>query len=98
MEIAKYDDFVQSSYQFTVKGTPNQIAEVLGFPSNYDDDASKVKNSWAFTVDGAGPFAIWDYKTFPEDDERTEFSAFGDEEVFERIFGPNLDANEVLKK
>lgn len=41
--------------------TPAQIKKVLGFKANVDDDGSKVKHSWGFTVDGKQA-GIWDYK------------------------------------
>jgi hypothetical protein len=37
-----------------------EIAEVLGFKANIEDDTDKVKYSWGFTVDGVHA-AIWDY-------------------------------------
>lgn len=41
--------------------TVAQINKVLGFKPNIDDDESKVKYSWGFTVDGKRA-GIWDYK------------------------------------
>lgn len=41
--------------------TPAQIKKVLGFAANIDDDKTKVKHSWGFTVDGKFA-AVWDYK------------------------------------
>jgi len=41
--------------------TAPQIQKVLGFKANIDDDNTKVKHSWGFTVNGKRA-GIWDYK------------------------------------
>lgn len=59
--------------------TVSDIKEKLGFGANRDDDTSKVKHSWSFTVNGK-QCAIWDYKG-------SRWSTFGPREAFVKIFG-----------
>ena len=59
--------------------TAKQIAEILGFPPNIEDDPDKVENSWGFTVDGV-ICGIWDYKGY-------RWSTFGPSSVFDKLFG-----------
>jgi hypothetical protein len=58
--------------------TVREITRILGFPPNVQDDPSKVKHSWGFTVDGQH-CGIWDYKG-------CRWSAFGPQEVFDTLF------------
>lgn len=53
--------------------TFEQIVNAVGFPPNVRDDPSKVKSSWAFTIDGREA-AIWDWKG---SEKRNEWSYFG---------------------
>ena len=39
----------------------SDIEKRLGFTANCEDDPSKVKHSWGFTVDGER-CGVWDYK------------------------------------
>lgn len=55
-------DSVSSHKQGTLENvTVEQITKVLGFAPNADDDPAKVKNSWAFKLNGEDA-AIWDWK------------------------------------
>lgn len=63
--------------------TAAEIAKILGFEANCQDDPDKVKYSWGFTADGER-CGIWDYKgsyTY------NSFSLYGPKEVFEQLFG-----------
>lgn len=61
------------------------ISNILGFEPNVEDDPMKVKNSWGFKVDGK-LCGIWDYKG---SEKYGQFSTFGPDEVFEKLFGSN---------
>ena len=61
----------------------DEIASILGFKANCDDDPDKVEYSWGFTADGV-ECAIWDYKG---SHKVASFSTFGPREVFEQLFG-----------
>lgn len=49
------------NYDLTDSLTQKQISSRLGFLPNCQDDTSKVRYSWGFTVNGS-PCGIWDYK------------------------------------
>jgi len=77
-------DKVGSSRTGTLSNvTVEDIAGVLGFEANCDDDPDKVEYSWGFTADGVH-CAIWDYKG---SHMINSFSTFGPKEVFEQLFG-----------
>ena len=61
------------------------INDILGFEPNVEDDVDKVVNSWRFTADGE-QCGIWDYKG---SHAYGQFSTFGPDEVFEKLFGTN---------
>lgn len=83
MIIEAYDR-VGSHRTGTLKNfTAKQIAEVLGFEANCQDDPDKVKYSWGFKADGVH-CGIWDYKFSYT---RKIFSLYGPREVFEQLFG-----------
>lgn len=63
--------------------TREKIIEKLGFEPNVQDDPSKVKDSWGFTVDGK-EFGIWDYKG---SQQIGHYSFYGDKETMAKIFG-----------
>lgn len=58
--------------------TVKEINKILGFKPNIQDDPTRVKYSWGFTVDGQ-PCGIWDYRG-------SRWSVFGPKEVFDRLF------------
>lgn len=58
--------------------TVKEINKILGFKPNIQDDPTRVKYSWGFTVDGQ-PCGIWDYRG-------SRWSVFGPQEVFDRLF------------
>lgn len=59
------------------------IARILGFEANCDDDPDKVKYSWGFKADGVH-CGIWDYyRSY----KNNNFSLYGPKEVFEQLFG-----------
>ena len=59
-----------------------EIEEILGFEANCDDDESKVKYSWGFTVNGKYA-AIWDYKGSWS---RDSWSTYDPDGVLEGLF------------
>lgn len=83
MIIEAYDR-VGSHRTGTLKNySAEQIAEILGFEANCEDDPYKVKYSWGFKADGVH-CGIWDYRgsyTY------NNFSLYGPKEVFEQLFG-----------
>ena len=59
------------------------IARILGFEANCQDDPDKVKYSWGFKADGVH-CGIWDYyRSY----KMNSFSLYGPKEVFEQLFG-----------
>jgi hypothetical protein len=63
--------------------TAEDIARVLGFEANCQDDPDKVKYSWGFEADGVH-CGIWDYyKSYT----LNSWSLYGPKEVFEKLFG-----------
>lgn len=66
--------------------THAQIVERIGFPANVQDDESKVKYSWGFTVDGER-CGVWDYKG---SHEFNSWSAFGPRAALNKVFGDFL--------
>ena len=77
-------DQVGSHRTGTLKNmTAEDIAAVLGFEANCQDDPDKVKYSWGFTVDGVR-CGIWDYY---QSYKLNSWSLYGPKEVFEQLFG-----------
>ena len=63
--------------------TAEDIARVLGFEANCQDDPDKVVYSWGFKADGVH-CGIWDYyRSY----KMNSFSLYGPKEVFEQLFG-----------
>lgn len=62
-----------------------EINVLLGFEPNVQDDPSKVKHSWGFTVDGK-ECGIWDYKG---SETMGRFSTYGPDYIFKELFGFN---------
>lgn len=62
--------------------TPQDIADVLGFASNCEDDIAKVKYSWGFTINGVR-CGIWDYKG-------SRWSVFDPNGVLEGLFSEKI--------
>lgn len=83
MIIEAYDR-VGSHRTGTLKNfSAEQIAEILGFEANCQDDPDKVKYSWGFKADGVH-CGIWDYyRSY----KMNSFSLYGPKEVFEQLFG-----------
>jgi len=86
MKVEEYNGFIGSHrtgslYDINV----STINRILGFEPNQDDDPDKVVNSWGFIVDGE-KCAVWDYKG---SHEFGQFSTYGPNEVFEKLFGTN---------
>ncbi len=74
--------------QFTLHNlTPDMITSRLGFSCNVQDDASKVRYSWAFLVNERF-CALWDYNNSCD---RQEWNAFGSPADFALAFkGVNI--------
>lgn len=83
MIIEAYDR-VGSHRTGTLKNmTAEDIAKVLGFEANCQDDPDKVKYSWGFKADGVH-CGIWDYyRSY----KMNSWSLYGPKEVFEQLFG-----------
>lgn len=74
-----------------VNVTVEQINKALGFIFNMKDDPYKVKYSWGFKAQWAGPAAnngaecaIWDWKG---SGDMGSFSFYGPQEVLIQLFG-----------
>jgi len=63
--------------------TAKEITKILGFASNVDDYASKVKYSWGFKI-GGKLCGIWDYKGSYR---YKQFSTYGPDHIFKKLFG-----------
>ena len=61
----------------------SDIEKRLGFTANCEDDPSKVKHSWGFTVDGER-CGVWDYKG---SEHSNSFSAWGPISALKKVFG-----------
>lgn len=86
MKVKKYDGWFSSHRTGTLYDiNVSTINSILGFEGDSADDPDKVENSWKFTVDGIR-CAIWDYKG---SQRFGQFSTFGPNEVFEKLFGTN---------
>jgi hypothetical protein len=86
MKVEEYDGWFSSHRTGTLYDiNVETINRILGFEANSDDDPDKVVNSWRFMADEE-QCAIWDYKG---SHEYGQFSTFGPNEVFEKLFGTN---------
>lgn len=68
--------------------TKAEIDRILGFKPNVDDDASKVKHSWGFSVDN-NKCAVWDWKG---SHKFKEWSAYGPDAVLREVFGSSYQS------
>ena len=86
MKVEEYHGFIASHRTGNLMDiNVSTITSILGFEPNIDDDPDKVENSWGFEVDGV-KCAVWDWKG---SHEYGQFSTFGPNEVFEKLFGTN---------
>lgn len=82
MKITPFDEAGSYRTGGLIHVTAADIEKKLGFPSNIEDDSSKVKYSWGFKVNGV-PCGIWDYKGSWM---VGSFSTFGPNEIFVKLF------------
>ena len=83
---------VGSHRQHSISGlSVEEIAALIGFPANVEDDPNKVKFSWGFTVNGKA-CAVWDWKG---SHHLKEFSAYGPVAELRLVFGDSLRSEPI---
>ena len=89
MEIKPVDESGDHRTGSVIGLSTTEIAEKIGFPANVDDDESKVKYSWGFTVDGER-CGVWDYKG---SHRHKIFSTWGPREALRKVFGEHYGSD-----